>query len=748
MIGTLAAFKRLDPKIQQWIWTQGWTELRDLQEQAVEPILRGDTDVIIAASTASGKTEAAFLPIASSFASNPETPGLALYVSPLKALINDQHRRLKPLFEHVDLPTFPWHGDVSSAVKQRFRGEGRGLLLITPESLEALFVLCGHQIPYFFRNLRYVIVDELHSFIGMERGKQLQSLLHRLETAIDRQVPRIGLSATLGEMRLAAQYLRPSAPEFVHVINSDAHGLELKLLIRGYEDLPSENVDSAELEKDEQQKGTSQRRIAEDLYTVLSGSSNLVFANSRQQVENYADMLRARCEQDRISNTFWPHHGSLSKEIRHGVEEKLKDQSLPITAVCTSTLELGIDIGSVQCVAQINSPFSVASLRQRLGRSGRRGEPAILRVYIEEGCIDDKLAPVEALRPELVQSVALIQLLLAKWCEPPEPEALHLSTLVHQVLSVIAERNGVLPSLVWKLLCKKGPFTRVNAQQFTDLLRALGQTDLIIQIDDGTLLLGPAGERIVNQYSFYTVFQTPREYRLVGESGNTLGSLPLKYAIVENSLLVFAGQRWRVLQVDRNKNVIQVRKDRHGNVPRFAGTGGKIHDRVRQEMRSIYGATAGFPYLDSQAAEFLLQGREQFCRLGLKDRQIIESGGDSYLFLWMGDRVMNTVALQLQSLGMRVANHGIALEVSGIKPDELGERLEGMVESGPADAIRLARSVPNKRTEKFHVFLSEDLLCADYASSMLDTIGAWHVLAVATGQSVKNNHPQPSAPTE
>jgi ATP-dependent Lhr-like helicase len=348
----------------------------------------------------------------------------------------------------------------------------------------------------------------------------------------------------------------------------------------------------------------------------------------------------------------------------------------------------------------------------------------------------------------LASSVALVELLLAKWCEPPEPQALHLSTLVHQVLSIIAERGGVRPSEAWEILCNKGPFIRVKGKQFADVLRALGQAEMLIQADDGTLLLGQVGERVVNQYRFYTVFQTPSEFRLIGESGNTLGSLPLKYAVVKESLIIFAGQRWRVVNVDRKRKVIQLRKDLGGSAPRFVGGGGKIHDRIRREMRLVYEGTAAYSYLDAQAAEFLAQGREQFSKTGLHEQHMVESAGDSYLFLWRGDRVVNTVALQLQSFGMRVANHGIALEICGIKPGRLREYIKRMVDAGPVEAVSLARSVPNKEIEKFHSFLSEELLSADYASSMLDTIGAWHALAMAIGQSAKNSaHPDHPAHT-
>lgn len=734
--GRSTAFNLLHPEVQRWVWNQRWTELRQAQEQAAVPILRGDTDVIIAANTASGKTEAAFLPIASALANVPDRKGLVLYVSPLKALINDQYARLGPFFEHLDLPAWPWHGDVSASVKKRFRSDGRGVLLITPESLEGMFVRSGHSVHYLFRYLKYIVIDELHAFIGTERGKQVQSLLHRLEKAIDHEIPRIGLSATLGELNLAAEYLRPSRSRSVQIIESTADRCELKLLVRGYEERielqPAEQTEEG-VEHTLDGCDTVTRRIADDLHEVLHGTSNLVFANSRREVETYADVLRTRCEQQQIPLAYWPHHGSLSKELREQAEEAVKDKSRPATAICTSSLELGIDIGSVKSVAQVGSPFSVASLRQRLGRSGRRNEPAILRLYIREAPLTPRTTPVDAIRGELVQSISLIRLLLAKWCEPPEVQGLHLSTLVHQLLSLIAEKGGIQASKAWDILCREGTFHNVDRKLFAGLLRVLGEAGLLMQSGDGTLLHAPAGEKIVNHYAFGTVFQTPIEYRLVADSGKSLGTLPINRPLKENMLIIFAGRRWRVMHVEAQKRIIQVAVASGGEVPQFSGSSGSIHDRVRQEMRSVYEETVVPPYLDAQASEFLSQGREQFFRLGLHEQNIIASDGSSFFCFWRGDRVVNTVSVLLESMGLTIQNHGIAIEVQGISPANLRDKVKRLVESGPADPIALARMVPNKSTEKFHPFLTEDLLCADYAASNLDTTGAWQALANALG---------------
>jgi len=203
------SFGLLEERIRRWVYDSGWTELRDAQERAIPPILKGEQDIIIAASTASGKTEAAFLPILTRMLANPGS--LVIAVFPLVALINDQWGRLEQLCERLEVPVTPWHGDISSGPKKRFLKSPEGCLLITPESLEALLMGRGHALAGIFSKLLCVVVDELHSFIGAERGRQLQSLLHRIERALGRRVQRIGLSATLGDMALAERYLRSDA---------------------------------------------------------------------------------------------------------------------------------------------------------------------------------------------------------------------------------------------------------------------------------------------------------------------------------------------------------------------------------------------------------------------------------------------------------------------------------------------------------------------------------------------------------
>ena len=606
-----ASFHLLDQRIQRWIWKTGWTELRDAQERAIPLILDGTNDVIIAASTASGKTEAAFLPILTRLAEIPDSPGLVLYVSPLKALINDQWNRLQELAELLEIPVTPWHGDISQQRKARFLKSPSGCLLITPESLEALLLRRGHGLTGLLAGLRYVVVDELHAFIGTERGKQLQSLLHRVEKALGRRVCRVGLSATLGDMAGAAEYLRPDGRSEVTLVSSNEAGQELKVLVKGL----LEKATPPKLGEDARLDSPAKLAVAAHLFHVLRGSSNLVFPNSRSEVEFYSDHLRSLCDDQGFPNEFWPHHGNLSKEIREETERALKRGELPATAICTSTLELGIDIGPVKSVVQVGPPPSVASLRQRLGRSGRRkGEPMILRAYSVERQLTARSGISDQLREGLVQTIAMIRLLAAGWYEPVYANKLHGSTLVQQVLSSLAQHGGLRVQQLWELLCGTGPFNSVSKSHLLSLLRKLGEEEIVFQDATGLLLLAPDGERITQHYSFYAAFCSDEEFRIVAGI-RTLGSIPISRPLAAGSCLIFAGRRWEVLSVSQQDRVIEVRPAGAGAVPGFDGaTGAVVHDRVRAEMREVLRSDSPIVFLDDVGQKLLEEARRNYCR--------------------------------------------------------------------------------------------------------------------------------------
>jgi len=730
------AFELLDPRIQQWIWRQGWDRLRDVQEHAIRETLGSDADVLIASATASGKTEAAFLPIASIVAEPAQSSLAVLCVSPLKALINDQHRRLEAFFEPLDVHVHRWHGDVAQSSKQRVLRDPKGVLLITPESLEALFVRQGSRVPGLFGALQFVVIDELHAFIGSERGRQLQSLLHRVELAARRRVRRVALSATLGDMDLAAEFLRSGSGEQVRRIVSTGNRQEVRLQIRGYRSRPP-RLGTAEREAAESAGQEVMLEdviagdaldVARDIFRQLRGGRHIVFATRRADVELYTDLLRRLSERERVPDEWWPHHGSLDRSLREESESALRSTERPATVLATTTLELGIDVGDVESIGQLGPPSSVASMRQRLGRSGRRGSPAILRIYIREAEIESTTAPHEQLRADLVQAVAMVRLLARRWYEPPSSSALHLSTLVQQVLSLIAQYGGVRADQAWRALCDAGPFRSVRASMFRSLLRDLGSHGLITQTHDGELVLDLSGERLVNHYDFYSAFLSAEEYRLVAGS-RTLGTIPVTFPLLEGIFILFGGRRWRVLDVDEERKLVELAPAPGGKAPSFGGTGSVVHNTIRGEMLAVYEEDDQPAFLDAAAWELLAEGREAFARLDLARRRVIPWGGDVLLIPWSGDRIMHTLLLFLASRGLQVSSEGVALMVREATSDAVLGCLEEFVRASPPGEA-MARSVRNRHVEKHHGFLGPDLLCSDYASSMLDLEGAREAAAV------------------
>lgn len=722
-----SGFELLEPRIQRWIWAEGWTSLRDAQEWAVPVLVGADQDVIIAAATAAGKTEAAFLPILTNLLNRNDPPGSVLYISPLKALINDQWDRLSRLCEQLEVPVVAWHGDISSSKKHRFLKSSEGVLLITPESLEALFVNRGSSLAGVFQNLRYIVVDELHAFIGSERGKQLQSLMQRVERVAGRPLPRVGLSATLGDMKLASQFLRPGEADRVTVIESKNSNQTLQVQVRGYLQPPMSALKKPPLERSEHDmedeesddESSPDFAIADHLYKVLRGSNNLIFPNSRQQVEWYADQLRRRCERDGVANEFWPHHGSLSKDLREQAEHALKAGNQAASAICTTTLELGIDIGSIKTVVQIGPPPSVASLRQRLGRSGRRsGEKATLRAYCKESPLKDGSSLSDQLRQGLVQTIAMVRLLARGWFEPPRAQGIHASTLVQQCLSVIAQCGGASAADLWKNLVTEGAFPEVQKPDFVGLLKSLGGHELIVQDSSGLLLPGTVGERLINHYDFYSAFTSDEEFRLVCD-GKALGSVPVSRPLTKDQRIIFAGRRWQVRDVDLQAKVIVVSPARGGAPPQFDGLGAMVHDNVREEMRAVLADSTPCPFIDAGAQALLEEARKTFNSLGLGDRCLVESGGKCYLISWLGDYANDALRLLLNHVGLSCDNAGLAIEIEA----GIAQTRAALIEVGQLDANNLdsiLSDVENMLREKWDWALPAPLLTKSFASISLD----------------------------
>jgi ATP-dependent Lhr-like helicase len=388
---------------------------------------------------------------------------------------------------------------------------------------------------------------------------------------------------------------------------------------------------------------------------------------------------------------------------------------------------MGIDIGSVDSIAQIGAPGSAAALRQRLGRSGRRGQPATLRIYITEPEITSHTALPDLIRTQLVETIATVELLLEQWYEPPNVAGLHLSTLIQQVLSLIAQHGGAHAAEIHSALCTDGPFRQITPTMFMQLLRDLARHDLITQASDGTLLPGVAGERLINHYSFYTAFQTAEEYRLISH-GKPLGTMPVTYPVLPESSMIFAGQRWKVVDVDVEAKIIDLVRARGGRPPLFSGAGPIIADGIRQRMKRIYESDTLPGYLDRPAQGLLQEARLNYRRLGIATSPVLTMGSTTWIFPWNGDRVMNTLSVLFTTHGIRASRDGAALSLHDTDPEEAARIIADLLAHPLPDPIQLAASVAIKEQDKYDEYLGEDLLNASYAARDLDLPGAWSTL--------------------
>lgn len=703
------AFSLLHPAVQRWVRDQGWAKLREVQEKAILHLSNSNRDLLISATTAAGKTEAAFLPLLGKTAARHETGVSILYVAPLKALINDQFMRLGTLCEKLETSVVRWHGDAPQGPKTAVLKKPSGIVLITPESIEAMLVRRPASAEAMFGNLDAIIVDELHAFLQGPRGLHLSSLLHRLELLNDRRPQRVGLSATIGDFDYAAKWLSSTAETKAGILAVEGKGPSIKLQIRGYIDPPKGDGDEANLGEENPEDALSQ--IADHAFSVLRGDNNLMFAGSRRNVEALADKLRQRSEREKLPNEFFPHHGSLSRDLREELETRLKDNRLPTTAIATTTLELGIDIGSVRSVAQYGPPRSLSSLKQRLGRSGRReGASAIFRNYVRERYLTDDSDPLDTLRLSTIQAVAAIRLLLDRFVEPPELDASLFSVAVHQVLSFIAGSGGAKATSLYRGLCCPGPFAQILPSDFATLLKGLagGEEPLLEQAPDGTIMLGSMGERITASRDFYANFQSNEEWR-VSNQGRTLGTIPLINAFGVGSIIGFAGRRWRVTAVDDRAKVVEVVAHPAGRIPKFDRISGEpVHDRLVKEMLRVFAADDVPEYLDATATRCLLEGRTAFRQMGLGSNAFLQGDKDVHVLTWRGSTINSVLSVLLTSTGIACEAFDVGVTVTGASLDDTRDVLASIGECPPI--AELAGFVENLVVDKFDEFVPSELL--------------------------------------
>ncbi|WP_405078066.1 DEAD/DEAH box helicase [Pectobacterium versatile] len=720
-----SAYDSLDPRVRKWVYKQGWSALRPLQESAIPAVLARDRDVLISAGTAAGKTEAFFLPACSAIAGITSGFGI-VYISPLKALINDQYRRLNSLGDALDMPVTPWHGDVPQSKKKKIRTNPSGILLITPESLESLLINSSCWLKQAFSPVAYIVIDEFHAFIGSERGMQLLSLLNRIDHVLGRHanpVPRVALSATLGELDKVPELLRPDKRLSCETVTDNNSSSTLQVQVKGY----LERV----TKKGEEPQRSAEEQVCADIFRLCRGDSHLVFANSRKRTESIAATLSDMCEENVVPNEFFPHHGSLSRELRETLEARLQQGNLPTTAICTMTLELGIDIGKVQSVIQVTPPHSVSSLRQRMGRSGRRDSPSVLRMLISEQELTASSSIVDHLRLQLVQSMAMIRLMISKrWFEPADTRQMHYSTLLHQILAITAQWGGVRADQLWTQLCHTGPFRNIDVNDFKNLLKHMGANSLLTQLASGEMVIGAEGEKLTNHYTFYAVFNTPEEFRII--TGNrTLGTVPVDSPLLPDQHIIFGGRRWKVTQIEVEKKVIYVEATNGGQPPQFSGGGLSVHDVVRQEMLAIYKendyriviGSERVDYADATARSLFAEGCNNFKRYNLQNSHFISDGQRSYVLPWMGDKVVNTITALLMRSSFKASSFAGVIEIEHASLSSIQHVLKEMQLSGLPSASELAADVPEKYLDKYDDYLPESLLTKGYGAKAYDIEG-------------------------
>ena len=634
-------FDRYAPFVQDFIYRSGWESLRAIQVAAGDAVFNTDENVLLTASTASGKTEAAFFPILTLFSEDmPRSVG-AIYIGPLKALINDQFLRLNELCEEAGIPVWHWHGDVSQSHKARMLKKPSGILQITPESLEAMLLRKHADIPRLFGDLRFIVIDEVHSLMRGDRGGQTLCLIERLCALAGVNPRRIGLSATIGDPQSTGAFLASGTGRGTVVPKIEAKGTRWRLsmehfYVQGPQASEGKTVEAQPVLDDATDAAPQYADPGIGyIFEHTRGKKCLVFVNSREECEAVTTTLRQYCESRHEPDRFLIHHGNLSASYRETAEELMKDDSQNQTTVTTATLELGIDIGRLERAFQIDAPFMVSSFLQRLGRTGRRDQPPEMWFVIREDMPEVRAMLPTTVPWKLLQGIALVQLYLEeRWVEPPKLDRLPFSLLYHQTMSTLASCGELTAAQLAERVLTLSMFRRISRDDYRELLRHLIETEQIQRTDEGGLIVGLAGERVINSFKFYAVFQESEEYT-VRCGSQELGTIVSPPPVGEK--LALAGHVWIVEEVDHKRRLIYCEPVK-GKVPAYFGEcPGDIHTHVLERMRRVLSEDRQYPYLMENAVARLAQARSSAHSSGVAQMPLVCLGGNMWcLFPWLG----------------------------------------------------------------------------------------------------------------
>lgn len=635
-------FSRYAPFVQDFIYKNNWEALRAIQVAAGDAIFNSDENVLLSASTASGKTEAAFFPILTLFSEDmPRSVG-AIYIGPLKALINDQFMRLNDLCAEAEIPVWHWHGDVAQSHKNKLLKNPSGILQITPESLEALLLHKHAYIPRLFGDLRFIVIDEVHSLMRGDRGGQTLCLIERLSRLAGVNPRRIGLSATIGDLESTGKFLASGTGRGVIIPKIESKGVKWRLsmehfYVRGPQASHDKQVDGAlpELESPTDVAPENADPGIGYIFEHTRGKKCLVFVNSREECEAVTTTLRQYCEAKHEPDRFLIHHGNLSASYRETAEAVMKDEEQYKTTVTTATLELGIDIGRLERAFQIDAPFMVSSFLQRMGRTGRRDMPPEMWFVMREELPEPRALLPTTVPWKLLQGIALVQLYLEeRWVEPPKLDRLPFSLLYHQTMSTLASSGEMTPAALASKVLTLNYFHRISKDDFRIMLKHLIETDQIQRTEEGGLIVGIAGERQINSFKFYAVFKENEEYT-VRWGSQELGTIVLPPPVGEK--IALAGHVWTVEEIDHKRRLVYCEQIK-GKVPAYFGEcPGDINTKVLERMRQVLAEEKSYPYLMKNAVSRLEQARHSALNSGVVSEPLICLGGDMWcLFPWLG----------------------------------------------------------------------------------------------------------------
>lgn len=571
-------------------------------------------------------TEAAFMPaitLSDMYAADHRDERFVsvLYVAPLKALINDQYRRMCTLASRSGIPVYMWHSDAPAGQKAELLREHDGILMTTPESLESFLMNRGEWCARYLHPL-VTIVDEYHAFLGQGRGKQLMSLLARVDAlcvrANRRPMSRIALSATLSELDIVAEMLDPD--DGAIVIDGTGTTDEQIISVKSFPKI--ESVADGGYAK------IDYVGMAKEIISESGDDKTLTFCKSRSDVESMTTAINETLGKDGIAPRAMPHHGLLSKQTREELEHRLVSTDKPTMAIATITLELGIDIGDIAKVLQVESATSVASLRQRMGRSGRRNGIRDMEILVS---LSDEESDMQE---NLITSIAEIELMNAGWFEPPNARRCDISVLASEMLSIVKQAGMSDADTLWETLCLKGAFRNVDGTLFDMVLDDMIENGYLEEHADSSsyyLLLGQHGEREVNDWRFYASF-ADQECYTVKQGTKTIGQItPPESALSQlanGGEFKLAGKYWKVLSVDQRGKTVSVKQT--NNKAKFltpvSSGGGDVAGRIKRERISLLsGKLCGYEpdYLDDKGLQALSEARLYAKKHGLNGLGLI-----------------------------------------------------------------------------------------------------------------------------